>query len=58
MGRRPRAGAIVRMLQLALDEMDAAERERDPVRKVERHQLARRMVVDAHVATKRWEVRA
>lgn len=56
-GRKTRARAVLELLQLALDELDAAATEQDAVRARERVQLANRMIADAIVSVNRWEAR-
>lgn len=57
-GRPTRARSIVQMLQLAVDELDAAKREIDVKRVRQRQELARRMVADALVAMAKARIEA
>lgn len=55
--KKTRARAIVEILQLAVDELDAAALETDIERIKERMRLADRMIADALVSVHRWEAR-
>ena len=56
-GRKTRARAVLEILQLAIDELDAAKVETNVERMKERMQLANRMIADAVVSVNRWEAR-
>lgn len=56
-GRKTRARAVVEMLQLAENELNAAALETNIDRVKERMQLADRMIADALVSVNRWEAK-